>query len=134
MNISKLPVTTHATPARGDLSVVNANEIPFDVKRVFWISRMPVLARRGGHAHREGHQFLIVPHGSIQIVACGPGMVKTKFNLARPEEALYVPPLHWLEITNTNAKTALVVLASNEYSEKDYIRDFAQFQEMARSV
>ena len=134
MEITKIPVPTHPTPARGDLSVVNSKEIPFEVKRVFWITRMPLLARRGGHAHLEGHQFLIVPHGSIQVVSMGPGGVKNKFNLARPEEALYVPPLHWLEITNTNAKTALLVLASNEYSEKDYIRDFDSFKTLAGAV
>ncbi len=134
MDISKKPIASHSTPARGDLAVMNASEVPFEIKRLFWINRMPLMAQRGKHAHREGHQFLIAVGGSVQIRSTGPGGVKNHFMLARPEEGLYVPPMHWLEIVNTNAKTVLLCLASNEYNEVDYVRDFEEFKALSRTV
>ena len=139
--ISKLTISTHATPDRGDLSVMSlpgpewagVRTVPFQVRRMFWITRMPQLARRGQHAHREGHQFMICPTGGIQVhseSADGKQVVM----LQGPEHGLYVPPMHWLDIRNVSPKTSLVVLASNEYQESDYIRDHDEFLQLIRPV
>lgn len=140
--ITKLTISTHATPDRGDLSVMDlpcpewqgVRTVPFQVRRMFWITRMPQLARRGQHAHREGHQFMICPTGGIQVDSIGPDCKKQHLMLQGPEVGLHVPPMHWLDIRNISPKTSLVVLASNDYKESDYIRDYDEFLQLIRPV
>ncbi len=130
--ITKHTVNTHGTFTRGDLSVVELNKslVPFEVKRVFWITNMAQLARRGGHAHRAGEQFMFCPTGSVQIRWAAPKGEGGNLILTGAENAIHVPPLHWLDIRNVHQKTVLVVLASNPYEEADYIRDEAEFKRL----
>jgi dTDP-4-dehydrorhamnose 3,5-epimerase-like enzyme len=112
---------------RGALSFAQqADHIPFDVKRLFVIYEVPDGASRGGHAHREQHQFLLVLSGRT-TVTIDDGRERRSALLDRPSLALYVPPMLWLELEEFSAGAICMVLASDIYQESDYIRDRAEF-------
>jgi hypothetical protein len=112
----------------GDLIVASAHsEIPFIPKRVFLIHNVfDNELVRGKHAHKECHQFLIVSSGSLTIRYLNKNINKT-IVLDNPNVGLYLPPLTWSEQTNYNPDTILLVLASHDYNELDYIRNYEDF-------
>lgn len=132
--ITAVSVRSYDTGGRGLLNVLNGAEFPFPVKRIFWITGTEALAKRGGHAHREGYQLIFPMYGLATVKAFGPGLLHTKWELKNPAEGLYVPPMHWLDIRIIFPDTALLVLASNEYSENDYIRKWSEFEKLASAV
>jgi len=110
-----------STSIKGDLSVVNSNDVPFKVKRVFWINNVPKGTWRGGHAHKICHQMLLGMSGNI-TVSGGDGTYCMDGGVG-----LYVPPLNWIDICFRSANGSLLVLASHDYDESDYIRDYAEY-------
>jgi dTDP-4-dehydrorhamnose 3,5-epimerase-like enzyme len=114
--------------ARGSLVFgQEADHVPFPIKRFFLL--YDVSGPRGGHAHREQHQFLTMAMGSVTILI-DDGRTQTSVRLDRPELALHVPPGYWLELSDFSPGASCLVLASGPYSEADYIRDrnaFARF-------
>lgn len=115
-------------PDIGYISVVqDSNLIPFDIKRVFWTYYTPESIVRGRHAHYKTEQVLIAVTGRIIVTTeMGDGAIET-YVLEKPNVGLYVPPCAWH--TMQYSHTAIqMVLASSEYNEKDYIRDYDQFK------
>ncbi|MFN9114902.1 MAG: sugar 3,4-ketoisomerase [Bacteroidota bacterium] len=116
------------TDVRGNLSFLqNSDQIPFDIKRVFWIYDVPGGEKRGGHAFKAQQELIIVISGSLDIVVVDPKGVQTKFCLNRSYNALYVPPMYWRHLENFSTNSVSVHLSNAEFSEEDYIRDFDQF-------
>ena len=116
----------------GALVPVEANkDIPFDVKRIYYIFDVEHKMRRGFHSHRNLEQALICVHGSVKI------LVKTPYEeenilLDNPQEALYIGPMVWREMYDFSEDAVLLVLASEHYMVEDYIRDYDQYEEEAR--
>lgn len=98
----------------------------FDVKRVYFIHSMSSKAHRGGHAHRELHQLIIAATGRFVLNLEQFGKSKS-VELESPNVACYVPPWTWRDITSFSDNAVCLVLASDHYSEGDYIRDFEEF-------
>lgn len=106
------------------------DDVPFDVKRIYYIFDVPEEERRGFHSHRNLEQVLICVHGSVSIY------VKTPFEedvveLNDPEKGLYIGPMVWREMFDWKDDGVLLVLASKHYDEGDYIRNYAAYESEA---
>lgn len=113
---------------RGNLTFIEGgNHIPFDILRVYYLYDVPGGSERGGHAHKELHQFIIAMSGSFDIVL-DDGEKKKRVHLCRSYYGLYVPPMIWREIDNFSTSSVCMVLASNRYDESDYYRDYTEFR------
>ena len=112
---------------RGNLTFVEAERhIPFSIKRVYYLYDVPGGAERGGHAHKELHQFIIAMSGSFDI-HLDDGRSKKSVHMNRSYYGLYVCPMIWREIDNFSSGAVCMVLASNYYDESDYYREYKQF-------
>ncbi|MEP0711339.1 MAG: FdtA/QdtA family cupin domain-containing protein [Algoriphagus sp.] len=110
----------HITP------VTNSEEVPFDIKRVFYLYDIPGGESRGAHAHYECHQFLVAVSGAFEVLV-DDGKSKRQILLNRPDCGLYIPPGIWASEVNFSSGSVCLVLASHAYNEKDYIRDYNEF-------
>lgn len=123
-NIISLPKVHN--PAGNITAVNNADEIPFETKRVYYLYDVPGGEARGGHAHKQLHQFIVAASGSFDVII-DDGHVKRTFHLSRPYFGLYMPPGLWREIDNFSSGSICLVLASHLYDEEDYIRDYDSY-------
>ena len=113
---------------RGNLSFFeNNNQIPFEIKRIYWIYDVPGGEVRGSHAFRESHEFIVALSGSFDVVL-NDGRKEKKYSLNRSYFGLYVPKLIWRKLENFSTNSIALVVASTKFSPKDYIRDFKEFQ------
>ena len=106
--------------------VHNSVEIPFDIKRIFYLYDIPGGESRGAHAHKECHQFLIAASGSFEVLV-DDGKTKRLIQLNRPYIGLHIPPGIWASEINFSSGSICLVLASHLYNESDYIRDYNEF-------
>lgn len=107
-------------------SIQNSIEIPFDVKRIFYLYDIPGGKDRGAHAHLECHQFLIAGSGSFDVLL-DDGQSKKLVSLKQPYKGLHIPPGIWASEINFSSGSICLVLASHNFDEKDYIRDYKKF-------
>jgi dTDP-4-dehydrorhamnose 3,5-epimerase-like enzyme len=107
------------------------DHIPFEIKRVYYItSPVPGLSR-GKHAHKTTHQILFCIKGKVRMVLDN-GDKKGEIILSEPDEGIMLEPLVWHEMLDMDENTTLLVLASKEFDEGDYIRDYKNFKEIAK--
>lgn len=119
----------HHSDRKGNISVVENNkDIPFEVKRVYYLYDVPGGESRGAHAHKELSQLIIAASGSF-TVTLDDGNVKRTFHLNRPYQGLYVKPGIWRDLDDFSSGSVCLVLASHPYDEKDYIRNYEDFLE-----
>ena len=112
----------------GDLSFVEAEDIvPFEIRRTYFITGIPALARRGGHAHKDLFEFIIAVHGAFTVKLQDQEGNEHEFRLDSPAKGLFVDSLYWRELFDYDEGSACLVLASNHYDEADYLRDFDEF-------
>jgi dTDP-4-dehydrorhamnose 3,5-epimerase-like enzyme len=111
---------------RGNLSVIENDTIPFDIKRVYYLYDVPSGAERGGHAHKNLKQFLIALSGSFDVVLKD-GKKEQIITLNKPYEGLLIHQGIWRELQNFSSGSVCLVVASEVYIEDDYIRDFEEF-------
>lgn len=111
--------------------VHNSSDVPFAVKRIFYIYDVPGGESRGAHAHKECHQFLIAASGSFEVLL-DDGSNQLQIHLNRPYQGLHIPPMIWASEINFSSGSICLVLASHSYQESDYIRDFSEFQKAKR--
>ena len=107
-------------------SIQNSIEIPFDIKRIFYLYDIPGGKDRGAHAHLECHQFLIAGSGSFDVLL-DDGKSKKLVTLNQPYRGLHIPPGIWASEINFSSGSICLVLASNKFDEKDYIRNYQDF-------
>ncbi len=113
----------------GNITPVQAHkDVPFDIKRVYYLYDVPSGETRGGHAHKDLQQLIVAASGSFDVVL-DDGKNKRTITLNRPNFGLYVTPYIWRELTNFSSGAVLLVLASMKYAEDDYIRDYDAFLE-----
>jgi hypothetical protein len=113
---------------RGSLTFVEGgNQIPFDIKRVYYLYDVPGGAERGGHAHKDLHQLIIAMSGSFDVVL-DDGKKKKRIHLNRSYIGLYMCPMIWRTLDNFSSGSVCMVLASNKYDEADYYREYTEFK------
>lgn len=111
----------------GNITPVHSNiEVPFEIKRVFYLYDIPGGESRGAHSHKECHQFLVAASGSFDVVV-DDGKSKKVFNLNKPYFGLHIPPGIWAEEFNFSSGGICLVLASHNYDENDYLRSYDEY-------
>lgn len=111
----------------GNITFVNNSaEIPFDVKRIFYLYDIPGGESRGAHAHKTCHQFLIAASGAFEVLL-NDGKVQRQVLLNRPNIGLHVLPGIWASEINFSSGSICLVLTSEVFQEDDYIRDYGDF-------
>jgi oxalate decarboxylase/phosphoglucose isomerase-like protein (cupin superfamily) len=106
--------------------IQNGVEIPFNVKRVYYLYDIPGGESRGAHAHKVLHQVIIAASGSFDVTL-DDGKNKKTVNLNRPYFGLYIYPGMWRDISNFSSGAICLVLASESYDAGDYLRDYTNF-------
>lgn len=112
---------------RGNLSVIEElKDIPFEIKRAYWVYDVPGGESRKGHAYHESHELIVALSGSFDVVTDNGGE-PTTFSLNRSYYGLYVPSGYWRQLTNFSTNSLALILASTPYNEDDYIYDRQEF-------
>lgn len=115
------------TDPRGNLTFLEGERhMPFPIRRAYWIYDVPGGEVRGGHSYRTLHELIIAVSGSFDVVV-DDGREKRVFSLNRSYYGLYVPNLIWRELENFSTNSLCLILASDGYSEADYIRNYGEF-------
>ena len=115
------------TDPRGNLTVIEGKgDIPFDIKRVYYLYDVPGGESRGAHAHKELYQLLIAANGSF-TVTLDDGTDKVTHNLKRPYYGLLIVPGIWRDLDDFSSGSVCLCLASEHYEAEDYIRDYNEF-------
>lgn len=118
--------------ARGNLSFAeNLAQIPFEIKRTYWIYDVPGGESRGGHAFIRNEEFIIALSGSFDVVVDDGGQKQT-FQLNRSYYGLYIPRGLWRSIENFSTNSLALEFGSVHYDEADYLRDYEQYLSMKR--
>lgn len=117
---------------RGQLvALEEQKDIPFEIKRVYYMYDTGEKVRRGYHAHKSLQQILVCIHGSCKILM-DDGSEKKVVSLEKPYEGLYISNNIWREMFDFSSDAVLMVLASDYYKEEDYIRDYDDFLKFIR--
>ena len=118
----------------GNLTVATVGDnIPVDIKRVFYLYDIPGGASRGAHAHRECHQLLCAASGSFEVLL-DDGRTQRIVQLNRPYALLHVPPGIWASEINFSSGAICLVLASEPHEADDYIRDYEEYKRLAEQT
>ena len=118
---------TKVHDTRGNLSVLEGNAVPFEMKRVYYLYDIPSGVRRGGHSHKDCQELLVALSGSFDVIVNDGNEQKTVL-LNKPNVGLLIPNGIWRELENFSSGSVCLVLASDVFAEEDYIRDFEDFK------
>lgn len=114
---------------RGNLSVVEENKnVPFKIKRTYWIYDVPGGEIRGGHAYRQNQEFIVALSGSFDVILDN-GKERKMYSLNRSYYGLYVPKGVWRQMENFSTNSLALILASIPFDVDDYIYDYDHFRE-----
>lgn len=132
-NVKEIEFSQHGDD-RGHLVVVESKcDIPFEIKRVFYIYGSDATVVRGQHANKKTQFVLINVAGTSKVkVKDGEGN-EAVFSLNRPHTGIYLPTMVWKEMYDFSADSVLLVLASEHYNTSEYIRDYSQYLELVRN-
>lgn len=115
---------------RGNLSFFQSeDQVPFGIKRAYWIYDVPGGEKRGGHAYKELQEVIVALSGSFDVVL-NDGEHEKKFTLNRSYFGLYIPKMIWRSIDNFSTNSLALIVANDHYDANEYIRDFEQFKNM----
>jgi dTDP-4-dehydrorhamnose 3,5-epimerase-like enzyme len=126
INNAKIIEIPKVHDTRGNLSVIENEVIPFEMKRVYYLYDVPSGSRRGGHSHKEQQEFLVALSGSFDVVL-NDGQQQKKVTLNKPNQGLLIPNGIWRELENFSSGSVCLVIASEVFVEADYIRDYKEF-------
>jgi hypothetical protein len=112
--------------SKGNIGVIENDTIPYEINRVFYLFDVPSGAKRGGHANKKTNQVLIAISGSFDVVLKD-GNSKETITLNRPDKGLLIENNIWRELENFSSGSVCLVLASEEFSEDDYIRNYKDY-------
>lgn len=126
MQIIKYAFQQHGDERGQLVALEERKDIPFDIKRVYYMYDTGEGVRRGFHAHKSLEQILICIHGQCKVLLSN-GEEKKIVSLEKPYEGLYIANNMWREMYDFSSDAVLLVLASDYYKEEDYIRDYEEF-------
>lgn len=127
MKIIELP---KINDPRGNLTFIqNNDQIPFKIERVYWIYNVPGGNSRVGTAFKKSKEFIVAITGSIEVEINFSKEVKT-YTLSRPNKGLYIPNLTWRNLKSFSTNAVAMVVSSNKFDSKDYIRDYTRFKKL----
>lgn len=113
----------------GNITIIEGNiNVPFDIRRVYYLYDIPSGAARGGHAHKELYQLIIAASGSFDVLL-DDGINKKVVTLNRPDYGLLIVPGIWRELMEFSSGAICLVFASDIYNESDYVREYPAFVE-----
>lgn len=116
---------------RGNLSVVEEiTNIPFEIKRTYWIYDVPGGEVRGGHAYRNNEEFIIALSGSFDVILDN-SFVRKTYSLNRSYYGLYVPKGIWRQMVNFSTNSLALIMASIPFDPEDYIYDYEHFRDLS---
>ena len=119
---------------RGNLTFVEGGcQIPFDIRRIYYLYDVPGGAERGGHAHKVLEQLIIAMSGSFDVIL-DDGLSKRRVHLNRSYQGLYICPMIWRELDNFSSGSVCMALASTRYDESDYLRDYQDYVNARKST
>lgn len=119
---------------RGNLTVAEGlKDVPFEVKRVYWTYDVPSGESRGGHAHRRCEEFIVAVSGSFDVTL-DDGRERRTFHLNHPYQGLYVGTGIWRTLDDFSSGAVCLVLASEGFEEKDYIREYDDYTEYLKCL
>jgi hypothetical protein len=111
---------------RGNLTFIQfPQQIPFEIKRVFWTYNVPGGETRGGHAYQSQQEVIIALSGSFDVVITDKQGNQERLHLNRGYEGLYLPPKTWRHLENFSTNSISLHVSSNAFSEEEYIRDIS---------
>lgn len=117
---------------RGSLSFIEAgDDVPFQIRRVYYVTGVPAGAQRGGHAHANNERLIVAVAGSVRITVDN-GIIRVTYALDRSDLGLYIPSLTWCELHDFSATAVCLVLSSQHYDASDYISDYDEFVSKVR--
>jgi oxalate decarboxylase/phosphoglucose isomerase-like protein (cupin superfamily) len=117
---------------RGNLSFIEEDiHLPFKIKRVYWIYDVPGGEHRGGHAFKNTEELIVALSGSFEVVLTD-SVSEMIFPLNRSYYGVIIPKLYWRKLQNFSTNALALIIASTEYDEKDYIRDFEDYRKVVR--
>jgi hypothetical protein len=129
MSIARLINLPKIFDKRGNLSFLqNKDQIPFDIKRVFWIYDVPGGETRGGHAYKTQNEVIIALSGSFDVIVKY-GNEEQKFSLNRSYYALHLPPGVWRHMENFSTNSLSLHISDMIFDNDDYIRNFNEYQQ-----
>jgi len=112
----------------GNITIIESeNNVPFDIRRVYYLYDIPGGEGRGGHAHKELYQLIVAASGSFDVLL-DDGINKKVVTLNRPYYGLMIVPGIWRELMEFSSGAICLVLASSKYDENDYLRDYNEFK------
>jgi dTDP-4-dehydrorhamnose 3,5-epimerase-like enzyme len=118
---------------RGGLCAAEAfREVPFEIKRVYWVFGVPSGGQRAHHAHREQQELLVAARGEF-TVHCDDGRVRSVHRLASPASGLLLPEMVWHHLDEFSAGALCLVFASGPYDYDEYVHDYTEFRELSAS-
>lgn len=120
------------TDPRGNLAVIEGDTIPFKMERVYYLYDVPSSSQRGGHAHKECLELLVPLSGSFDVILDN-GKEQKTITLNKPDKGLLIPTMVWRELENFSSGSVCMVVASMEFSEADYIREYNDFKSLTSS-
>ena len=132
MEVTMFPFQQHGDERGQLVAVEEGKEIPFKIKRVYYMYDTGEGVHRGFHAHKSLEQILICIHGSCKILLDN-GEEKKVVSLEKPYEGLYICNDIWREMYDFSPDAVLMVLASDYYKEEDYIRNYDDFLEFVKN-
>lgn len=113
--------------SRGNLSIIEEmKQIPFKIKRVYWIYDVPGGVERGGHAYRQNEEFIVALSGSFDVCLDN-GKEKKVISLNRSYMGVYIPKGVWRVMNNFSTNSLALIVSSIDYDEKDYMMDYEEF-------
>ena len=131
MQVIKYAFQQHGDERGQLVALEEYKDIPFQIKRVYYMYDTGKGVRRGYHAHKSLEQILICIHGTCKILLDN-GKKKKIVPLEKPYEGLYIANNIWREMFDFSPDAVLMVLASDFYNEEDYIRDYEEFLEFVQ--
>lgn len=133
---SKVGYLIHFDPIvddRGSLIALEASKnIPFEIKRVYYLFSTDTTSIRGLHSHKKLNQVMIAMHGSC-VVTLDDGKTKTEYLLDSPNQGLFIGNNIWREMKEFSPESVITVIASDYYDESDYIRDYNEFMKLVET-
>jgi len=117
---------------RGNLSFIEeGSHVPFEIKRVYWIYDVPGGEHRGGHAFKQTDELIVALSGSFDL-NLHDGTTEYKYSLNRSYYGVIVPRMIWRLIDNFSTNSLALIIASTDFSESDYIRNFEEFRKIKK--